>query len=223
MKKILLLASCLLTACATTTVIIEGMKTNDTVLSRDRIVGFGYPQTPVPGFEGAVVFLGEKYSYFATPDADKQDPQLFQRIMGGLDMNYTRLELPMEKGVDTLALYQKLTPASEQELREFSETIAVVYERREPLTAEERQRLAALKFKCRGSRCYRVLHGKITVAQLPRNRLDQQWSMGKPLFFEIRRRGEHKQVGLFLPLALTYDLITLPVQVLAVSVAGAME
>ena len=223
MKKIPLLAGALLASllsgCATYALMTSSSESHEIhSLSRDPIVAFGRPQAPVPGFENAVVFVGQKYSYFAQPAATETDPQLFLRLMQGLDMERTRLLLyPQGNGQDTLVLYQ----AGHVQKSEFDNVaVTVVYRGSEPLSPTERQQLAALNFQCERSYCQRPLRSKITLAQLPRQRLGQQWPVKTPTLFDIRQENRSNGAALY-PLLIAFDLVTLPVQMAVGTVAPA--
>ena len=225
MKKIILLAgllASLLSGCSTYTLMATSSESHEfTTLSRDQIVAFGRPQAPVPGFENAVVFVGQKYSYFAQPAEQEGDAQLFLRIMQGLNMERTSLLLfPHATGQDTLVMYQDGTAQTLQK-SEFNDVpVTVVYKGQGPLSAQEQQQLAALNFKCEQSYCQRRLSSKITLAQRPRSSLGQQWQISRPTFFDIRKEEKARSSAPLYPLAIGFDLVTLPVQLAVGTVAS---
>ena len=239
-KNLLLcsLAPIVLSGCATMILMNEhpykssGTKTG--IALEDTLIAIGTAKSPIQGFENAVVVVGEKYSYLAQPAAKyTKQTDLFQKILHEVDLNYLKVGQFKSLGMAedgqhiNYSLEQKIKVTMKDSKNTKHKTLQdeigfIFYKPLKQLTQGEESKMQALGFQCeyiqQNLRCSRQILIDLYVANPVRNQQQLAHKFNHPIKLEVEYNIEqfnYKQVAgkaLLMPLAITFDVVTSPLQ-----------
>lgn len=236
--KFSLMTSCCvsMSACVSTQAVI-GMSQDseyDQRVVTDQLVAVGFAKQPIVHYENALILVGQKYSYLVQSDRNDA-PNYFKDLVSSLDLNYLylsnsdkniqqtnqQLQQHAEPKQPSWKLYsyakgQKLSATT------FNSDVEFLY--RKPvqlINSNEKQHLARLNFNCniennttmvctKSSRFHLTLANTIVTSQNLQHRLRTPIQL--ELFQEKTNYLKKASSLTLLPLSISFDIVTFPLQ-----------
>lgn len=244
----LLGSSMVLSACATASLLdsakSEPAKQYTTNVLSENVIAVGYPNEPIKGYEHAMLLAGKNYSFIVQPIASYNTPQnLFQTLFAQVDLNalyidtrptISTIKTKTQAKSNTLSL--DISSSDSKQVKEVPVDVDFLFIKpTKMLKANEQGQMEELGFKCETAAideqnnliCQQRVQTAITVASAVQNIDNLNYKLKQPLTVDFNYQGETRGsnkewLRLFTPVAIAVDIVTLPVQALAVGVAGAV-
>ena len=236
--KFSFISSCclMMTACVSTRAVIEMSQDSDYThrMLSDQLIAVGFSKQPIPQYENALILVGQKYSYLV--QNNKTDaPNYFKDLVSSLDLKYLYLS-NSDKNLQQVnqQLQQHAQPQqpswklySDDKGQKISATTFnsdVEFLYRKPvntITTTEKQQLARLNFNCQIENsstmvCKKSSTFHLTLAHKIQNTQNLQHTLRTPIQLELFQEKTNylkKATSLtLLPLSLSFDIVTFPLQ-----------
>lgn len=197
----------------------------------EQVIAIGRPSQPIAEYPHAMVLAGNKYSFLVQPKVDAQTPaNLFEQIFTQVDLKALYINpnpVQQQHYGQTQSLTLKLANG-QKEIKKLPHWIGLTFTKpTAQLGYGEQQRLELFGFKCNTVQikqqphlnCSRNVQTEFTLAERVNNFNQLQYKLKQPLTVKMVHTYtvEKSKVGaklLLLPVAVSLDIITLPLQLL---------
>lgn len=219
-----------LSGCMTAGVIHSSAQTRykKEIAATEHIIAVGKPKTPIASHPYAMVLVGQENSILVTPKPSMSVPQdLFNQIFERVDLNHLYISADMSDGDRLVKLDLGRDPVG---VPQASQTVQFLFVKpKSAIKVNERQSLEALGFGCDTKThenqavlaCVQSVETTFTLAKQVQNAHAMPYRLKEPLKVVFHYESTYTRPAMLLltPLAIAYDVVTLPLTIPAASIA----
>ncbi|MDO4426540.1 MAG: hypothetical protein Q4B88_00275 [Moraxella sp.] len=219
-----------LSGCMTAGVIYSSVQERYTqkIAASESIIAIGKPKTPIASHPHAMVLVGQENSILVTPEPSMSIPQdLFGQIFERVDLNHLYITADTVGEERLVELDLGVNPVG---VPQANKTVSFLFLKpKSALKAGERASLQTLGFGCEIKTheakemlaCVQSVETTFTLVKQAQNTQAMSYRLKEPLKVVFRYEATHTRPAMLLltPLAIAYDVVTLPLTIPAAGIA----